>query len=151
MRLQGNEADAFGDAGHKGAKNGRRCSKAKCNVAMQPWKHRALDQDQTSSAIVDVIERHKSRAQAEGEHRFWIKAPIRTHQAAHSRCEEEHCCDDNGICTVKPVAGAQALAGDDRRRESMKGKMARKTVSWEKSRRYKRRNSPGTRCGHCHH
>ena len=70
--LQGQEQDAFGDAGYQGVDKRDEAQGPRWHVAMRPGKRKALDKSKTVAALEDRIERIKASVRAKVEHPFRV-------------------------------------------------------------------------------
>jgi IS5 family transposase len=71
--LHGEETEAFGDAGYRGAhKRPDAKPDVRWNVAMRPGKRRALDKTRESNQLIDELERLKASIRAKVEHPFRV-------------------------------------------------------------------------------
>ena len=68
--LHGNTADAFGDAGYKGAYKRADAEPVSWHVAMRPGKRRRLDENMLAERLIDEVERLKASIRAKVEHPF---------------------------------------------------------------------------------
>jgi transposase, IS5 family len=71
--LQGDETDAFGDAGYQGAhKRANAPPGVRWHVAMRPGKRAALDKSKPLGAMINEVERIKASIRAKVEHPFRV-------------------------------------------------------------------------------
>ncbi len=71
--LHGEETDAFGDAGYRGAaKRPDAKPEVQWHIAMRPGQRRALDKGNPQGALAEQIERIKASIRAKVEHPFRV-------------------------------------------------------------------------------
>ncbi|MXN30516.1 IS5 family transposase [Delftia sp. CH05] len=80
--LDGEETDAFGDAGYQGAHKLGDAKAVRWHVAMRPGKRRQLDKTTAAGRLSDEIERVKARIRAKVEHPFHVIKNLFGHRKA---------------------------------------------------------------------